>query len=75
MYGDGALEMHMLHHVTDPSPGIRELARVRAVDGIAVVSANRSRDEQELDAVWRAGARDVLGGGGREAGASVGFRP
>ena len=55
------LAMHMLYHLADPDAGIGELARVLAPGGLVAVSTNHSRDKHELDELWQAAARDVLG--------------
>ncbi|HEY8982459.1 MAG TPA: class I SAM-dependent methyltransferase [Streptomyces sp.] len=62
---DGALgavlALHMLYHVEDQARAVRELGRVLAPGGIAVVSTNSRTDKRELEHLWRRAAGDVLG--------------
>lgn len=55
------LALHMLYHVGDQAQAVRELGRVLASDGIAVVSTNSRTDKRELEDLWRSAAGDVLG--------------
>lgn len=56
-----ALAMHMLYHVKDQQRAVRELDRVLASDGIALISTNSRTDKRELENLWRRAAGDVLG--------------
>ena len=51
----------MLYHVEDQAQAMRELARVLAPGGIAIVSTNSRTDKLELEHLWRQAAGDVLG--------------
>ncbi|PZT72271.1 MULTISPECIES: class I SAM-dependent methyltransferase [unclassified Streptomyces] len=55
------LALHMLYHVEDQAAAVRELGRVLAPGGIAVVSTNSRTDKRELEHLWRRAAGDVLG--------------
>ncbi|MFH8472633.1 class I SAM-dependent methyltransferase [Streptomyces sp. NPDC018000] len=55
------LALHMLYHVEDQAQAVRELGRVLAPDGIAVISTNSRTDKRELEDLWRSAAGDVLG--------------
>ncbi|MFC8536996.1 class I SAM-dependent methyltransferase [Streptomyces sp. NPDC057249] len=55
------LALHMLYHVEDQAQAVRELARVLAPGGIAIVSTNSRTDKRELEHLWRRAAGDVLG--------------
>ncbi|GAQ55230.1 class I SAM-dependent methyltransferase [Streptomyces acidiscabies] len=55
------LALHMLYHVQDQALAVRELGRVLAPGGIAVVSTNSRTDKRELEQLWRRAAGDVLG--------------
>lgn len=55
------LALHMLYHVEDQAQAVRELGRVLAPGGIAIVSTNSRRDKRELEQLWRQAAGDVLG--------------
>ncbi|MYQ77481.1 MULTISPECIES: class I SAM-dependent methyltransferase [unclassified Streptomyces] len=55
------LALHMLYHVEDQPQAVRELARVLAPGGIAIVSTNSRTDKRELERLWRQAAGDVLG--------------
>nr|WP_239079518.1 class I SAM-dependent methyltransferase [Streptomyces sp. SID7909] len=55
------LALHMLYHVEDQPQAVRELARVLAPGGIAIVSTNSRTDKRELEHLWRQAAGDVLG--------------
>ncbi|WP_039938005.1 class I SAM-dependent methyltransferase [Streptomyces himastatinicus] len=50
------LAMHMLYHVPDIPRAIRELRRVLAPGGVALVSTNGGRDKAEIAEVWRRAA-------------------
>ncbi|MEW1636009.1 class I SAM-dependent methyltransferase [Streptomyces sp. NPDC093801] len=56
-----ALALHMLYHVEDQAQAVRELGRVLAPGGIAIVSTNSQTDKRELEQLWRQAAGDVLG--------------
>ncbi|MFD7865815.1 class I SAM-dependent methyltransferase [Streptomyces sp. NPDC057682] len=55
------LALHMLYHVEDQAQAVRELGRVLAPGGIAIVSTNSRTDKRELENLWRRAAGDVLG--------------
>ncbi|WP_075734091.1 class I SAM-dependent methyltransferase [Streptomyces acidiscabies] len=55
------LALHMLYHVKDQALAVRELGRVLAPGGIAIVSTNSRTDKRELEQLWRRAAGDVLG--------------
>lgn len=55
------LALHMLYHVEDQSQAVRELGRVLAPGGMAIVSTNSRTDKRELEQLWRRAAGDVLG--------------
>lgn len=55
------LALHMLYHVEDQALAVRELGRVLAPGGIAIVSTNSRTDKRELEHLWRQAAGDVLG--------------
>ncbi|MFE3147159.1 class I SAM-dependent methyltransferase [Streptomyces sp. NPDC059218] len=55
------LALHMLYHVEDQARAVRELGRVLAPGGIAIVSTNSRTDKRELEHLWRQAAGDVLG--------------
>ncbi|MGJ5897537.1 class I SAM-dependent methyltransferase [Streptomyces niveiscabiei] len=55
------LALHMLYHVRDQALAVRELGRVLAPGGIAIVSTNSRTDKRELEQLWRRAAGDVLG--------------
>ncbi|MFE6766489.1 class I SAM-dependent methyltransferase [Streptomyces sp. NPDC057689] len=55
------LALHMLYHVEDQARAVRELRRVLAPGGIAIVSTNSRTDKRELEHLWRQAAGDVLG--------------
>ncbi|MFK0253335.1 class I SAM-dependent methyltransferase [Streptomyces sp. NPDC090445] len=55
------LAMHMLYHVEDQPRAVRELGRVLAPGGVALVSTNSRADKRELEDLWRQAAGDVLG--------------
>ncbi|MGY9066963.1 class I SAM-dependent methyltransferase [Streptomyces sp. CAS3] len=62
---DGALgavlALHMMYHVQDQDQAVRELGRVLAPGGTAIVSTNSQTDKRELEHLWRQAAGDVLG--------------
>ncbi|EDY48330.1 conserved hypothetical protein [Streptomyces clavuligerus] len=55
------LALHMLYHVEDRARAVRELGRVLAPGGVAVVSTNSRSDKRELETLWSRAAGDVLG--------------
>ncbi|WP_330239175.1 class I SAM-dependent methyltransferase [Streptomyces sp. NBC_00525] len=55
------LALHMLYHVEDQGRAVKELGRVLAPGGIAIVSTNSRTDKRELEHLWRRAAGDVLG--------------
>ncbi|MEU7031292.1 class I SAM-dependent methyltransferase [Streptomyces sp. NPDC046275] len=55
------LALHMLYHVENQAQAVRELGRVLAPGGIAIVSTNSRTDKRELEHLWRQAAGDVLG--------------
>ena len=55
------LALHMLYHVEDQAQAVRELGRVLAPGGMAIVSTNSHADKRELEHLWRQAAGDVLG--------------
>ncbi|MEU2248515.1 class I SAM-dependent methyltransferase [Streptomyces sp. NPDC019224] len=55
------LALHMLYHVEDQPQAVRELRRVLAPGGVAIVSTNSRADKRELEHLWRQAAGDVLG--------------
>lgn len=54
-FGDGSFDRvvanHMLYHLPDPEQGVRELARVLAATGVAIVATNGRRHLVELHEV------------------------
>ncbi|MEU3601022.1 class I SAM-dependent methyltransferase [Streptomyces sp. NPDC006798] len=56
-----ALALHMLYHVEDQAQAVRELGRVLAPGGMAIVSTNSRTDKRELESLWSRSAADVLG--------------
>lgn len=57
----GVLALHMLYHVPDTAAALAELARVRADDGVVIISTNAQGDKAELRELLRAAAHQVTG--------------
>ena len=55
------LALHMLYHVEEQVQAVREMGRVLAPGGIAIVSTNSRTDKRELEHLWRQASGDVLG--------------
>jgi SAM-dependent methyltransferase len=55
---DRVLALHMLYHATDPTQGVREIARALKAGGIALIALNGRRHMREMTLI----AHDAFGG-------------